>query len=182
MSFGDQMATQTEQPTAQKSTVSRAQMLIQFINAQIESVVGAFTSPVIAVSNALSMQVDEVAFAYSGKCPDQSADVEPLDLDTSYVTILDALRRMRPAAYRMLADAAQDWHDNTPILYEQPERMSALSRLLVENLPDRRVTKGCKAAVSSAVTASLSTTPPPPQKQLTDSDTATASASASSDD
>lgn len=142
--------------------------LLQFINAQIDSVVVAFTTPVVSASHALSMQIDEVASAYAGKCPDQSSDVEPLDLDAGYVTIIDALRRTHPAAYRMLADAAIDWHDNTPVLHEQPLKMASLSLLLVENMPNNRQ---CLPAVSSAVTASLSTTlPKPPKTQQTESD------------
>lgn len=168
----------TSQPTSQPTEASQpgmaahAQKLLQLINAQIDFIVTAFTTPVIAVSNALSMQIDEVTSAYSGKCPDQSSDVEPLDLDTGYVTIIDALRRTRPEAYRMLADAAKEWHDTTPVLYEQPMKMAALSLLLVENMPDNRATKQCLPAVSSAVTASLSSTPPQPhtQSDLAESD------------
>lgn len=141
--------------------------LVERINALTDSVTGS----VMAVARAFSMHADEVAQAYAGTCPDQGPDVDPLDLDSNYVVLLDALRRTRPEAYRLVVMAAIDWHDAPPLLFEQPLKMAALSSRVTGQMNAAALPLGtCEGAVAAAAAASLSTAitlpdPPPSEEQ-----------------
>lgn len=138
---------------------------------KIEEVTNSITGSVMAVANAFSMHADEVAHAYAGTCPDQGPDVDPLDLDSDYVTLLDALRRTRPDAYKVLVLNATDWHDSPPLLYEQPAKMTALAIQVAKALGvSSPPLETCVGDVAAAVAASLSTAivvPDPPPPSLT---------------
>lgn len=148
--------------------------VIEIVNTQIALVVGGLTGSVTAVSSALSMHLSELADAYSGRCPDQSTDVDPLDLNTDYVTLLDNLRRTRPKAYSLLAYAGRLWHDHPPALVDQPARMASHAGIIVTRLNTENAAthSTCTPAVTAAVAASLSTAQPPPPVAVPDSDVA----------
>lgn len=156
------------------ATGSAFARITDLVNTQIAVVVGGLTSSVTQVSSALSMQLNEIADAYSGRCPDQSSDVDPLDLDTNYVTILDNLRRSRPMAFNLLAYVARWWHEHPIPLVDQAAKMETHSSSIVTRL--NTVQSSCSPAVVAAVMASLSTAQPP---AVTDGDAAAAEASAS---
>lgn len=134
--------------------------LIEVVNAQIALVLAELTSSVTSVSSALSMHLSELADAYSGRCPDQSTDVNPLDLNSDYVTLIDNLRRTRPKAYNLLAYAGRLWHDHPPALIDQPARMASHADIIVTRL-NAATHPSCSPEVTAAVAASLSTTQPP---------------------
>lgn len=155
---GTGTATRKQPPSNDSGGLS----VIAFINAQIAKITNGLSSSVLAVSGALSMQIDEIADAYSGRCPDQSADVDPLDLDKNYVLLLDAVRVDRPKVYAALVDAVAAWNDQTPALYKQPLAMVDLTRGLLSTLGADH--GACSKEVSDAVVAALSSAkaPPPP--------------------
>lgn len=170
-------ANATASKTASTSTSASAK-LIELVNTQIASVVQGLTSSVTQVSSAFSMQLNEIADAYSGRCPDQSSDVDPLDLDTNYVTLLDNLRRSRPRAFNLLADVARWWHENPIPLVDQAAKMATHSSTLVARL--NTVQSSCTSAVVEAVAALLSTAlPPAATSEAAAAEAAAAEASAS---
>lgn len=138
--------------------------LLEIINTQIDAVVGKITTPVLAASNALAMQLNNIADAYAGMCPDQKADVKMLDLDSNYIVLLDSLRRTRPIMYKELAAAALSWHDNPPPLLDQPAEMVSLAAVLVSRLESENAQAHglCTPDVGPAVAAALSTAKPLP--------------------
>lgn len=146
---------------AQATPVSGAQAAIDFINLQIAKLTDGLASSVLAVSSAFSMHVEEIADAYSGRCPDHSTDVEPLDLDQHYVVLLDNLRRTRPSGYQLLVNGVHYWQNHVPALYEQPHKMSVLANLVVSLL--NKLDGGpCSTDVEVAVAASLLSAKSPP--------------------
>lgn len=128
----------------------------------------ALTSSVAAVSEALSMHLNEMSDAYSGRCPDHSTDVNPLDLDTNYVVMLDALRQTRPESYQLLLGWVLAWQKATPVLYKQAVVMGKLAALLTSKMTDS--SGSCPVEVAAAVAASLSTANHPPQSDPDASD------------
>lgn len=136
--------------------------LREIINTQINEVISAVTGPVLAVSNAMVMQLNDIADAYAGGCPDRSTDVDMLDLDVHCVTLLNFLRRTRPSGYRHLVVQAQDWHNITPALLDQPLRLAEISAAISDQLGAPG--QSCPLSVVTARAALLSTAirPRPP--------------------
>lgn len=146
------------------------------VSEKIAALTVEVTDSVMAVSHALSLHVDEVAHAYEGTCPDDGPDVDPLDLDSNYVTLLDALRRTYNDSYQMLVQEAVAWQATPPPLYEQPGKMSDLSTRLVQSLGVS--VQACGGGVATAAAAALSTAKAPPPPPL---DSALAEANANSE-
>lgn len=137
--------------------------LIELINTQIQVVTQGLTASVTAVTDALAMHVNEMADAYSGRCPDHSKDVNPLDLDSNYIILLDDLRRNRPDSYSLLTSVVEAWQKNPPVLYKQPAVMSEVVEILAKRLGS---SGSCPPEVAAAVSASMSTAthrPPDPE-------------------
>lgn len=155
------MASPDSQPGTGTSLADQAIATTKLVNKifwlRINALTSSVSESVLAVSNAFSMHADEVASAYAGTCPDQGPDIDPLDLDARYVVLLDALRRTRPDAYAVLVQAAVQWHQDPPLLYEQPLKMGELASHVAETLAGQAPPQGaCSAAVAAAASAALS--------------------------
>lgn len=136
------------------------QQLVSVVNEQFTSLAQRLDSSVRSVVTSLSLQIDEISHAYSGTCPDHSSDINPLDLDSNYVTLLDAMRRSRPHAYALLVQEAMQWHNDTPQLRDQPSRMHELCERLVPRLYEDEsrdhASLSCSPLISSAASTLLS--------------------------
>lgn len=158
------------------------QALTEIINRQIMAAVGGITTPVVAVTSAVAMHLNDIADAYAGNCPDQTSDVKMLDLDGNYITLLDSLRRTRPYMYKVLANAAIWWHNHPLALLDQPASMMKLSDILMADLQSEKHNAHCSPDDAIAVAAALSTAiPPHPDQDEKDVEAAAAEAAAEAD-
>lgn len=147
---------------------------LEFVFTQIDLVISQVTGPVLDVSNALAMQLHEMADAYQGSCPDQTTDVKMLDLDTNYITLLNSLRRTHPIVYKYIANIALAWHDEPPDLLQQPAQLAIISAAIVDRLAAvaPQAHDQCPPLVATATAAALSSAIPPPAPEPTAEQTA----------
>lgn len=151
-----------------ETAVESIQSVASVVNERFISLAKGMNTSVQHVAAALSLQIDEISHAYAGTCPDYSSDIDPLDLDSNYVIILDSLRRSRPEAYMLLVNEAMAWNDDIPQLVDQPAKMREISRRLVPRLYVDEIQSHedvmCSPAIASAASTLLSSSKDQPRQ------------------